>query len=107
MKKGIGEFEELVLLCICVLDDKAYSISIKEEIFQRTNRRVSLSAVQTTLYRMEDKGLVNSFFGESTSVRGGKRKKYFRITALAARHLQELRDMRNMLWKDIPQFTFE
>lgn len=101
-RKGIGEFEELVLLSICVLENQAYSIAIKAEVEIRTGRSFNVSAIQTTLYRLEDKGLVKSAFGETNQIRGGKRKRMFSVTAFGLRSLSQIRELRNGFWVDIP-----
>lgn len=101
-RKGIGEFEELVLLSICVLNNEAYSIAIRSEVEKRTGRAFNISAIQTTLYRMEDKGLVSSELGEANQVRGGKRKRMFSVTAYGLKSLAEIKSMRNGFWEDIP-----
>ena len=76
----LGEFEEVVLLTVAMLEDQGYGITVKQEVEQRTNRPVNLSAVHATLYRLEKKGFLNSKLGEATKVRGGKRKRIFQIT---------------------------
>lgn len=101
-RTGIGEFEELVLLTICVLENDAYALDIKEEVEHRTNRRMNISAIHTTLYRMEDKGLLQSKLGEASQVRGGKRKRLFSVTAFGLKSLSEINETRSHLWKDIP-----
>ena len=84
----LGEFEEIVLLAVAILNGKAYGVSIIEEIESRLNRNVSLGAMQTVLKRLEDKGLVQSEFGEATKVRGGKRKRLYEITFLSCAKLK-------------------
>lgn len=70
----LGEFEEIVLLTVAILNGEAYGVSIVEEIETRLQRNVSLGAAQTVLKRLENKRLVKSTFGEATKVRGGKGK---------------------------------
>lgn len=106
-KTGVGEFEELVLLTICVLQNEAYAFSIKQEIEQRTGRRMNISAVHTTLYRMEDKGLLSSQMGESSGIRGGKRKRLFSATSFGVKSLSDINDVRSGLWRDIPSFVLK
>lgn len=101
-RTGIGEFEELVLLTICVLENDAYALDIKEEVERRTERRMNISAIHTTLYRMEDKGLLLSKFGEASQVRGGKRKRLFSVTSFGLKSLAEVQETRSRLWSDIP-----
>lgn len=106
-KYALGEFEEIVLLMVGVLYDEAYGVAIKEEIEKRLERKVSVGAMQSALRRMEEKGYLDSRFGEKTNVRGGRRKRYFKITAHGQRALEYARDVRNGLWKDIPNVAFD
>lgn len=106
-KIPLGEFEEIVLLTVAVLYDEAYGVAIKEEIEQRLDRKVSVGALQAALRRMEDKGFVDSRLGEATSVRGGKRKRYFRVTAYGQQALSQVRETRNQLWEAIPGIAFK
>ncbi|QDK78779.1 PadR family transcriptional regulator [Spirosoma sp. KCTC 42546] len=98
----LGEFEELVLLTVAVLEGGAYGVTIAAELKQRTDRTISLSGVHIALYRLEEKGFVSSELGGATASRGGRRKRLFGITALGKRTLGEMRDVRNQLWDSIP-----
>lgn len=100
---NLGEFQELVLLTIGILYPEAYGVGIKEEILAKTGRKVSLSTVHAALNRLEKKGLVESHFGETTQIRGGKRKRCFKITAYGLKTLEEARAQREELWNAIPQ----
>ena len=84
----IGEFEQLVLMTILRLGDRAYGATVRDEIADRTGRDVSLSAVYTTLERLEHKKLLRSRIGEPTPQRGGRRKRYFVLSAAGERALQ-------------------
>ena len=99
----LGEFEEIVLLTVAILDGEAYGISIVEEIETRLERNVSLGAIQTVLKRLEDKKMVRSLFGEATKIRGGKRKRYYTITTEGKRVLKNTKDQRLSLWNAIPK----
>ena len=104
MKKyRLGEFEEIVLLTVGILHDNAYGVTIKQEIYDRLNRKVSVGALQTALRRMEKKGYLSSKKGESNSVRGGRPKLYFTLTALGQQALEYSRETRNNLWAAIPK----
>src|SRR5689334_12576298 len=76
----IAEFEELVLLAILKLGSNAYGASIYEAL-KEAGRATSIGALYTTLSRMEEKKLVESWVGESTPERGGRAKKYFKVKA--------------------------
>jgi DNA-binding PadR family transcriptional regulator len=84
----IGEFEQLVLITIVRLGDRAYGATVRDEIADRVGRDVSLSAVYTTLERLEAKKLLRSWVGEPTPQRGGRRKRYFALSAAGERALR-------------------
>jgi PadR family transcriptional regulator PadR len=107
MKEYLGEFEELVLTMVGILQEEAYGNAIVQEISDRVGREVNLSAVHVTLYRLEDKGLVKSKMGSSTNVRGGRRKRIFTITNAGLSVLRSMKESRMDLWKLIPQLKFE
>lgn len=102
----LGEFEEIVLLTIALLDDDAYSAAVVEELSQRLERPMSLGAVHRTMQRLEEKGLVQSRLGESTPERGGRRKRLFTVTPFGEGVLQQARRIRTDLWADIPNTAF-
>ncbi len=103
----LGEFEEIVLLTVGVLLAEAYGVAIKMEIEKRLDRKVSVGALQSALRRMEKKGYVVSILGETSNIRGGKRKRYFIITAYGKKALAHARDVRESLWKDLPWIALD
>jgi len=103
----LGEFEEVVLLTVGVLFNEAYGVAIKDEIEKRMDRKVSVGALQSALRRMEEKGYLESRFGEKTNERGGRRKRFFVITNFGKKALEHSRDMRNSMWNDIPDLAFD
>lgn len=103
----LGEFEELVLLTVAALYDEAYGLALQQGLSERLNRQVSLGALHAALRRMEQKGFVQSRMGEQTAKRGGKRKRYFRMTLYGFRALQKVRATRQSLWDDIPPLALE
>ena len=88
MPPTLGEFEQLVLLALVRLGPAAYGAGIRREIEARAGRELSISAVYTTLERLEQKGFVRSWIGEPTPQRGGRRRKYFELRPLGARALK-------------------
>ncbi|WP_420577554.1 PadR family transcriptional regulator [Ekhidna sp.] len=108
MKKfQLGEFEEIVLLTVGVLYDEAYGVAIKEEIEKRLQRKVSVGALQSALRRMEKKGYLDSRQGEPNAKRGGKPKRFFKITAHGKRALEHSKDVRLQLWDAIPEVALD
>lgn len=99
MKKNyLGEFEELVLLTISMLGEEAYGVVIKEAIEQKANRTITIGSLHSTIARLEEKGLLKSSLGEATAIRGGRRKRYFQLTADARKVLQHIKSLRDELW---------
>lgn len=106
-KYSLGEFEEIVLLTVAILHGNAYGVAIKEDIEHRLKRTVSVGAMRTALKRLEDKGFVESEFGEATAVRGGKRKRYHKVTPLGKKALDHVMSSRRKLWDAIPSTAFQ
>lgn len=104
-KNYLGEFEELILTMVGIIGNEAYGNVIVQEIKAQLNRKVSLSAVHITLYRLEDKGLVKSHYGGATSTRGGRRKRFFQITNAGLARLQHLKEQRLKLWNLLPDLS--
>lgn len=77
----LGEFEHIIVLALLRLEDRAYGVTVRQEIEFRTNREVSIGAVYATLNRLETKGYVRSRRGDPTPERGGRSKRFFRVTA--------------------------
>ncbi len=76
----LGEFEQIVLLAILRLGDNAYGVSIRNEIAECTGREPAPGALYTTIDRMEEKGLAQSRMGDPTPQRGGRAKRYIKVT---------------------------
>ncbi|MEO8294127.1 MAG: helix-turn-helix transcriptional regulator [Gemmatimonadota bacterium] len=97
MGQNLGEFEQLVLLALIRLEDDAYGVSVRQEIEQRTGRRVTLGTVYKTLLRLEEKELVTAHFGPPTKERGGRRKKLYQVEgggrAALVRSVSAIKDM--------------
>lgn len=104
---GLGEFEELVLLAVAALHDTAYGVSIHESLEAELKRTINISAIHVSLKRMEEKGFVRSSFGGITEERGGRRKKFYVITAMGKRMLDEQFDLRSRLYNRIPSISFK
>ncbi|MVM38455.1 PadR family transcriptional regulator [Spirosoma sp. HMF3257] len=103
----LGEFEEIVLLVVAACPEEAYGVNIWEDVQQQTGRSITMSAVHATLYRLEEKGYLASTMGGATAERGGRRKRFFVLTALGVQALNDIQEMRNRLWQAIPPGKFQ
>ena len=108
MKKTIlGELEELVLLVVAASTEDVYGVPVMEQLQHQTGRSFTISAVHTTLYRLEEKGFLSSSVGGATTERGGRRKRLFAITANGGRVLLDIQQMRQQMWQAIPEKKFQ
>jgi PadR family transcriptional regulator, regulatory protein PadR len=102
----LGEFEELVLLTVAAIHDEAYGVSILEMLEKKQGKKINISAVHMALKRLSEKGFVKSKFGGITADRGGRRKKFYSITAFGKRTLDEQFALRTSLYHQIPKISF-
>jgi PadR family transcriptional regulator, regulatory protein PadR len=86
---ALGDFEQLVLMGVLRLGDGAYGAAIRQEIHARSGRDVSISAVYTTLDRLEAKGFLASWTGAPTAERGGRRRKFYTLRPAGTAALQQ------------------
>lgn len=103
----IGEFEEIVMYTVGILHGNAYGVTIKDEIESRLKRNVSVGALQVTLRRLENKGLLSSDHGDTEDSRRGRPKLFFSLTAHGKNVLVNIRDNRNQLWNALPQVIID
>jgi DNA-binding PadR family transcriptional regulator len=100
--KVLGNFELMVMLAVIRLGDDAYGVPISRAIEESTSRGVLVGSVYAALERLEEKGFVVSEVGESTPERGGRAKRYFRITKDGLRQVRDTQGALIKLWCDIP-----
>lgn len=98
--KTITRKEEMILLSILNLQDNAYLIALQDHLSKVTGKKVSLTSVHLPLSRLEKNGLVEANFGEATAIRGGRRKKIYKVTRLGIETLSEYKKISDVLWAD-------
>ena len=94
----LGEFEEIVLLAAYGLGKGAYGVTIQQRLEDSIGRGATIGAVYAALDRLERKGHLKSRIGGATHERGGRRKRFFRITLPGVRALEAMRADRNEMW---------
>jgi len=95
----LGEFEELVLLCVRQLGDEAHGSNVQTLLAQEAGREVTLGAIYAALDRAQRKGLADSWLGDPTPERGGRAKRHYAVTQDGEAALRESRLIRERLWK--------
>lgn len=98
---NLREFEELVLLSVRMNGKNASGSTIQETLDVEAGRAVSLGGIYTALDRLVRKGLVESWLGEPTPVRGGRRKRYYRLSPAGLEELTRVHRIRNTMWTKV------
>jgi PadR family transcriptional regulator PadR len=99
----LTDFELMLLLAILRVGDNAYGVQLAREIETTGGRRVLLGAAYTALDRLERNGYVSSALGEPTTKRGGRAKRFFRVTPSGLRAVKATQHALVALWRDLPQ----
>ena len=99
---NLGAFEELVLLVVGSLTNKAYGVAIKEALEAQTGKPPSIGALHSALCRLEDKGYLKSTEGGATTERGGRRKKFYQLSTSGKKALEAAHELRMAFSSKIP-----
>jgi PadR family transcriptional regulator PadR len=102
--KSLTRKEELIMLAILNLKTNAYLIAIVDHLSKIMEKKVSLTSVHIPLSRLEKSGMITSNYGESTAIRGGRRKKIYRVTNLGLEALKEYKRVSDILWGNYAEY---
>ena len=103
--KILTKLEENVLLTILKLKGNAYIVSIKDQMEGYTGKTISFGALYVSLNRLIKYGYLESFIGKSSSERGGRAKKYYKLTRDGIMGLKEIQNLQAIMWKDFDNLT--
>jgi PadR family transcriptional regulator PadR len=98
----LTDLELMILLAVMRVGDEAYGVTVTREIEETTGRAVAVAVVYATLDRLEDRGLVTSAVGDPTPERGGRAKRFFRVTARGVRQTRDTQKALSALWNGVP-----
>jgi PadR family transcriptional regulator PadR len=101
----LSQREEQILLAIGYLREEAYLVAIRKHLSKITGKKLSIGAVHIPLRRMEKQGLIAASFGESTAVRGGRRKKIYRLKACGLAALKENKRINDLMWTNFQKVS--
>jgi len=99
--------EEQIMLAILDLKENAYLVSLRKYLAKLMDKPWSIGAVHIPLRRLEKIGLIESSLGESTAVRGGRRKKIYRIPRMGMVALAANKRINDQLWEKFPEFEIK
>ncbi len=98
--------EEMFLIAIWHLKDEAYGVNIRKKIRELTEAELTFGTLYNTLDYLVRKGYVTTRKGESSAQRGGHNKVYYSITKDGELALQRARELREKLWRGVPEYAF-
>ncbi len=98
---AIGDFEQLVLLAILHLGEEAYGPRIVDTIEKRSGRAVSRSALYVTFDRLEAKGHLTSSLRSASDERGGRMRRYVKVTPSGLELLRASRSALEGMWRGL------
>jgi PadR family transcriptional regulator PadR len=105
-KRVLTDFE-LMLLLATLRVEEAYGVQIAREVERSAGRRVLMGAAYNALDRLEKRGLVTSTVGDPTPERGGRARRYFRVTPRGLEAVKQTRRALETLWTGVPQLKEE
>jgi DNA-binding PadR family transcriptional regulator len=105
--KLLSRSEEIILISILKLEDNAYGVTIREEIFKTTGNRWSFASIYDPLNKLTRKKYVKKLIGEPTAERGGRSKCLYQVTELGKAALREIRNVQNKVWSSINDLVLE
>ena len=105
--KLLSRTEELLLNCIIRLQADAYTFMIREKLKEITGKTWAFGAIFVSLDRLERKGYINSYLGDETPERGGRRKRFYIVSKEGLKALNEIRKIDKAMWADFPDSIFD
>ena len=105
--KLLSRIEEVILLSIWRLGDRAYGMAIREEVIKATGHKWLLGAIYGPLGRLHKNGYVLTLKGESTPERGGRSKVYYRLSREGIKALREIQQVNSVIWNGIEKIEFK
>ncbi len=105
--KLLSRIEEIILLSIWRLGDKAYGMAIREEVIKATGKKWLLGAIYGPLGRLHKNGYVLTSKGDPTPERGGRSKVFYRLSPEGIKALREIQQVNSLIWDGIEELELE
>lgn len=95
--------DEMIMVCILVLRDQAFSTTIMAELTKRARKRVTVGSLWVALDVLAGRGLVGKESRKNPDRKGGRPRVYYTVTELGKKSLKKTRDAEIRLWKGVPE----
>lgn len=100
---SLGDLQQLAMLAVARLGEKAYGAAIRDELLDVAGRNVSVQTVWVTLVRLEKQGLVESVEVPGEPGRRGRARRVFRLKPEGWGALNEAKASTSRMWKGVTQ----
>lgn len=94
----LSRSDEILLLAILRLKDKAYGVTIVKEVARSTGKKLKLGGLWVSLDILAKKGLLEKHMGDPTPKRGGRSKIYYSLTPAGLKALKRVNEFNLSLW---------
>lgn len=101
MASELTRLEEQILLSVWRLQDDAYGIAIYDHIRKITGKDLAIGGIYFPLERLVKQGFLAAKQGEPTPVRGGRSKRYYRLTELGIEEMLKAKKTQDAFWEGI------
>ncbi|HKL18111.1 MAG TPA: helix-turn-helix transcriptional regulator [Halalkalibaculum sp.] len=98
----LTRMEELLLLSVWRLQEDAYGLEIRQHLSEMLGRDLSVGSVYIPLKRLKKRGYLTAWDSEPTDERGGRTKRFFKLTSKGVGALQEVKSVQEQSWSDLP-----
>ncbi len=98
----VSRMEELILLSVWKLQEEAYGLEIRQHLSELTRQDLSVGAVYVPLKRLKKRGYLDSWDSEPTEERGGRSKRFFKLTQKGITALQQVKAVQDNAWARLP-----
>lgn len=100
--KQLSRADEILLICIVVLGEDAYSTTIRQELVSRAKRKVTVGSLWVSLDQLAERAYIRKRTAKGEKKQGGRPRVYYRLTPKGIRILERTKEYQKNLWKDMP-----
>jgi DNA-binding PadR family transcriptional regulator len=97
-KHRLGSLELTVLHSVARLKEEAYGLGVRRDVSELRGHDYSVGAIYTTLARLEEQGLLSSSTTAPLTVRGGRSRRQFRLSAAGREALRNAQRVAVRMW---------
>ena len=101
----LTRMEEILLLTVWRLQADAYGLAVRRQVSKLLDKKVSVGAVYIPLERLARKGLLETWESEPTATRGGRRKRFYKLSPRGLAALNDVKRIHEAAWTGLPDLA--